>query len=117
AGAVEWIAGLNPITLVEERKAENPNITAERALFAALHAKFGGNRWTAAEAVAAEDISPDLWEDAVRHEGLTKPTGVVFGNWLRARRDRMFGDLALRTKRDDKTSTNVNYWRLQKIGA
>ena len=41
AGAVEWLTGINPITLIEERKAADPKRGDERQVIAALHAYFG----------------------------------------------------------------------------
>ncbi len=51
AGAVEWLTGINPITLIEERKAEDPKRGDERQVIAALHAYFGEATWTAKEAI------------------------------------------------------------------
>jgi hypothetical protein len=44
AGAVAWAVGLNPITLIEERKAADPRGAAERALITALTEKFPENK-------------------------------------------------------------------------
>ena len=51
AGAVEWLTGMNPVTLIEERKAEDPMRGAERRVIAALHDLFGERPWTAKEAI------------------------------------------------------------------
>jgi putative DNA primase/helicase len=51
AGAVEWLTGINPVTLIEERKAEDPGRGAERNVIKELHKLFGNSEWTAKGAV------------------------------------------------------------------
>jgi hypothetical protein len=58
AGAVEWLTGMNPVKLIEDRKAEDPGRGAEWAVINALRELFGNSEWTAKDAVGqAGDIS------------------------------------------------------------
>ena len=50
AGAVQWLTGINPISLIEERKAEDPKRADERQVIAGLHALFGEQKFTSKEA-------------------------------------------------------------------
>ena len=51
AGAVEWLTGINPISLIEARKAADPKHGDDRQVIAALHAEFPSTTWTAKEAI------------------------------------------------------------------
>lgn len=109
AGAVAWLSGVNPVSLIEERKAEDPRKGDERALVAALYGTFGGGEWKAGE--AAGKVDPQTWAGVVRFKG-EKPTGREIGGWLRARRDRVFGSYALRCR--NEPGENVTLWRVEK---
>jgi hypothetical protein len=58
AGAVEWLTGVNPVSLIEERKAEDSGRAAEKRVLAALHELFGEREWAAKEAVGEPGTSP-----------------------------------------------------------
>ena len=102
AGAVEWLTGFNPITLIEERKTEDPMRGAERRVMAALHELFGEAEWTAKEAVGrpadmgtpATGLDPDTWAAVLTFKG-DRPTAHQVGLWLRKRKDKVLGDWQL----------------------
>lgn len=94
AGAVAWLTGMNPIELIEARKAADPQVAIERQLIEALAAKFGHREWKAADAVEALD-ERDLWAAALPRMKGERPTSAEVGNWLRSRRDRVYGSLML----------------------
>ena len=66
AGAVEWLTGINPITLIEERKAEDPKRGDERQVIAALHAYFGEATWTANQAIGFPARGTDLIREKIQ---------------------------------------------------
>lgn len=102
AGAVEWLTGMNPVSLIEERKAEDPIRGEERRVIAALFDLFGERPWTAKEATgkqgdlgaAATGLDPDIWAAVISFKG-DRPTPHQVGIWLRRRKDKVFGDLQL----------------------
>ncbi len=102
AASVEWLTGINPITLIEERKADDPMRGAERRVIAALHELFADRPWTAKEAIGkapdfggtATGLDPDLWPAVITFKG-DRPSAHQVGIWLRRRRDKVFGDLQL----------------------
>ncbi|MFZ1425470.1 MAG: hypothetical protein WAS21_01725 [Geminicoccaceae bacterium] len=102
AGAVEWLTGMNPVTLIEERKAEDPARGAERRVITALHQLFGDREWTAKEAVgklgdglvSAAGLDPEVWAAIMAFKG-DRPTAHQVGVWLRKRKDKVFGELQL----------------------
>jgi hypothetical protein len=110
AGAIEYLTGINPVSLIEERKAEDPRRGDERSLVAALFCAFGEAEWKAGEAAAKLDAQ--AWAGVVRFKG-EKPAGREIGGWLRARRDRVFGFYALRCRTE--TTENVTLWRVERL--
>jgi putative DNA primase/helicase len=108
AGAVEFLTGINPVSLIEERKAEDPRRGDERGLVAAMFAAFGSAEWKAGD--AAEKLAAQVWAGVVRFKG-EKPSGREIGGWLRSRRDRVFGPYALRCSTD--TAKNVTLWWIE----
>jgi hypothetical protein len=115
AGAVEWLTGLNPVTLIEERKVEDPRRGDERAVITALKvwqtARTNGPWWSAKEAVGT--IDADLWAGVIRVKG-ERPDSRQVGNWLRTRRDRVFGDLQL-TGLPDRIG--IMQWTIRYLGS
>jgi putative DNA primase/helicase len=111
AGAVEWLTGTNPVRLIEDRKAEDPRRGDERAVILALAAwqatRPAGPWWSAKEAAGGIDI--DLWAGVIHAKG-ERPDNRQVGNWLRARRDRVFSDLQLTGEPDRK---GVMAWTLR----
>ena len=95
AGAVEWLIGLNPITLIENRKNEDSTRSDEIRLISAIFAWRGETAWKAKDAVDPDKgVDLDLWEAALgpREKGINAQNA---GYWLRRRKDRVFGNLQL----------------------
>jgi hypothetical protein len=115
AGAVEWLTGMNPVDLIEERKTEDPRRGDERAVIAALAIwqgrRLAGQWWPAKEAVGG--IVADLWANVIQVKD-DRPDSRQVGNWLRARKDRVFGDLQL-TGRVDRNG--VMQWTVRGLKA
>jgi hypothetical protein len=111
AGAVEWVAGFNPVKLIEEQKEADPRRGDERGLVAEIYRVFGDTEWKAGD--AASRVDPQTWAAAVRFKG-EHPNGREIGGWLRARRDRVFGPYALRSRHEP--GENVTLWRVEKLG-
>jgi hypothetical protein len=113
AGPVEWLVGLNPVTLIEERKREDPRRGDERAVITALAAwqatRTSGPWWPAKEAVGG--IDADRWASVIKAKG-ERPNSRQVGNWLRARRDRVFTDLQLAGRLD---RTGVMEWTIRSL--
>jgi hypothetical protein len=111
AGAVKWLTGMNPVKLIEERKAEDPRRGDERAVIEALATwqglRLAGQWWPAKE--AAGGIEADLWTNVIQVRG-DRPDSRQVGNWLRARKDRVFGNLQL-TGRSDRNG--VMQWTVR----
>lgn len=112
AGAVEWLTGFNPVTLIEERKAEDHRRGDEQRMVDALWKWRGSKEWTAKEAVTAvSGADPDCWAAVLRpREG--GPTAHDAGVWLRRRRDRVFGDKKLVSCAD---RTGIARWQITKV--
>jgi putative DNA primase/helicase len=112
AGAVEWLTGFNPVTLVEERKAEDHRRGDEQRMVEALFTWRGTEEWTAKEAVSAiSGADPDCWAAVLRpREG--GPSAHDAGVWLRRRRDRVFGDKKLVSQVD---RNGVAKWRIAEL--
>jgi phage/plasmid primase-like uncharacterized protein len=116
AGAVEWLTGMNPVTLIEERKAEDPGRGAERQVIEALAQLFEDSEFTAKEAVGApaegdrpaSGLHPELWAEVMPFKG-DRPSPKQVGKWLSARRDRVFGDRQLVCRLDRKGTAR---WRV-----
>ena len=96
AGAVEWLTGINPISLIEERKAEDPGRAEERQVIDALHGSYSRtSEWTAKEAVGrpapayqsednpipATGLDPDIWRGVLDFKG-ERPSPKEVGKWL-----------------------------------
>jgi hypothetical protein len=115
AGAIEWLTGMNPVTLIEERKTEDPRRGDERAVIKALAnwqaTRPGGPWWPAKEAINA--IGADLWANVVQTKG-EQPSSKQIGRWLMARRDRVFADLQLTGHPDRK---DVMEWTIRPLPA
>ena len=86
AGAVEWLIGINPIALIEERKSADPMRGNERRVMAALSEKFGQASWTAKE--AATGLNHDIWEATMTFKG-DHPSANQVGAWLGKRKDKV----------------------------
>ena len=122
AGAVQWLTGINPISLIEERKAEDPKRADERQVIAGLYALFREQKFTSKEAVGnparrdfvdnseipATGLDPELWRVVLEFKG-DRPTPIAVGCWLREHKDKVFGDLRLTSQpdRDKKAQWSV----------
>ena len=106
AGAVEWLTGLNPIALIEERKAADPALGSERRVFKALFERFGNGPWYAKDAAA--QIDHDIWTAVMQVKG-ERATAHQVGIWLRRRKDKVVGDLQLR---GDLDRNDVSQWSI-----
>jgi hypothetical protein len=114
AGAVDWLTGTNPITLIEERKAEDQGRAEERQVIDALWKLFQTSEWTAKEAVGrpapayqsednpipATGLDPDIWRGVLDFKG-ERPTPKEVGKWLGQQKDKVFGDLRLSRRLDN----------------
>ena len=123
AGAVEWLTGINPITLIEEHKAADPKRGDERQVIAALHAYFGEASWTAKEAIGqpaqrdqfgdedrpATGIDPALWAGVLTFKG-ERPGPFQVGTWLGKHRDTPFPGFILAGKAD---RDGVMHWQVR----
>jgi hypothetical protein len=119
AGAVEWLTGTNPITLIKERKAEDPGCAEEMQVIVGLSDLFRESEWTAKEAVgrpapanqtednpiSATGLDPDLWRAVIDFKG-ERPSPREVGKWLAHQKDKMFGKLRL-TSKINRTHTTV----------
>jgi hypothetical protein len=108
AGSTEWLTGLNPITLIEERKAEDSGRGSEQQVVEALRKLFGDKEWSAKDAIGqagsfgepgkpmreGTGIDPELWASVMPVKG-DRPTPLQVGHWLRKRKDKVFTDLQL----------------------
>jgi hypothetical protein len=125
AGAVEWLTGMNPIELIEARKAEDPARNAEWRVIHALHELFSQREWTAKEAVGAPaktdpyggiiqdatGLDPDEWASVIPLKG-PRPSPLQVGQWLNKRKDRVWGDLQLVGALDRK---GIARWRIARL--
>jgi hypothetical protein len=116
AGAVEWVVGVNPITLIEERKTEDPRRGDERQVIEALAAWQGKLRdangqprtsWQAAE--AAIGLGADLWAGILQFTG-EHPSSRQVGKWLTRKKDAVLDKLMLTGKPD---RNGVMAWTLR----
>jgi hypothetical protein len=87
AGAVEWVTGTSPISMIEANKDSDPRVRAEAALIAALYRQFPTTPFLAT--AAAREIDAELWREIVRFKG-DKPDGSTIGYWFRRRKDQPF---------------------------
>lgn len=133
-GAVDWLTGTHPVTLIRQAKQADGSQLSERAVIEALHAKFGEADFLAKD--AAVGIDPDRWEAVLRPGSVKRfmvteaPTGdpeaskqaptegarvnrQAVGLWLKARRDRFFGELQLQPGAID-SHEKVQRWRVKK---
>ena len=106
-GTATCLTGKNPIVLIEERRDQDPVIADERRIIEALAAKFGPSEWSAGG--AAMEIDRDLWASVLKLKGEQPDAGTI-GRWLRARKDRVFGEWMLTNSLD---WIGVAKWRLQ----
>jgi len=109
-GAVSWLTGTHPVELIESSRVADPYAAAERQVIDALAAQYGLLRWKAAD--AAQDFAAELWAAVLPRMKGDKPTAVQVGNWLRARRDRVYG-LAMLVGELDRNS--VMMWRFVEV--
>jgi putative DNA primase/helicase len=125
AGAVEWLTGMNPVKLIEARKAEDPARNAEWHVVSALRELFGEREWTAKEAVGepaktdpyggvireATGLDPDVWASVFPLKG-PRPSAMQVGQWLNKRKDRVWGDWQLTNSLD---RNGVARWRIVEL--
>ena len=102
AGAVEWLTGINPVTLIEERKAEDPRRGDERQVIAALHECSARPTWTAKEAMvgcryghAGDGHGPRYLGCRASRSRAIDPPPTRSVIWLRKRKDKVLGDIQL----------------------
>jgi putative DNA primase/helicase len=126
AGAVEWLTGMNPVKLIEDRKAGDPARNAEWHVVTALHELFGEREWTAKEAAGepakvdgrdgcvikeATGLDPDVWASVIPLKG-PRPSPLQVGQWLNKRKDRVWGDWQLVSSLD---RNGIARWRIVEL--
>ncbi|MFZ1429142.1 MAG: hypothetical protein WAS21_20495 [Geminicoccaceae bacterium] len=125
AGAVEWLTGINPISLIEARKAADPRRGQERQVIEALREAFGDAEFSAKKAVGravqrsrfgeeeepATGLDPEIWASVMTFKG-DRPTAVQAGNWLGRQKDKAFGELQLLGRLDRKGTA---LWRVRDL--
>ncbi len=116
AAPVAWLLGVNPIDLIQQRKAQDPRIGEERALFAELAAWQDSllgddgrprSTWLARE--AAKGLSAETWSSVLRFTGET-PTPRQVGEFLKPYRDKYFSGRQLIGR---PGRTGIMVWQLQ----
>jgi hypothetical protein len=120
AGAVEWLIGMNPVKLIEAKKAEETAGSDSRAVITAI-AAFQRDRiirqqstaWRARD--AASEIDAETWANVIRFKG-EKPSAREVGDWLRAKRDQVFAVFELDDANADADSEQGELVRYRLTG-
>jgi hypothetical protein len=107
AGAVSWLTGKSPVDLIEEQKDQDQNSGDARYLIETLaewQAKlldeqgWPRSTWSAKEAASSIDV--DLWRAVLPSFKEDRPTARKVGDWLKRRKDTVFGDKMLTGQTD-----------------
>jgi hypothetical protein len=117
AGAVEWLTGINPIDVIQDRKDGDTADAAERGIICQLAEAFS-DRETFTASMAASRLGAESWGAALRFKG-EKPTSRDVGNWLMRRRDRRFrvededgASRILTLEKEDTDRKGTAQWRI-----
>ena len=95
-GAVEWLTGLHPADLIEQRKTADTGRGTELRAISALvewqngpwNTKNGTDAWRAKDAL--EGVDAEVWAEVLRLKRGDTPSPRELGDFLRFRRDQVF---------------------------